>query len=274
MMKAQPGDRIVVTNEAVDRRRIWPDNVTREDLRSKSFVVMGDCGNPKGTIAVQTTETGGVFLKHGDYTVLPRTQERSIDLYVSPQVWKDICNMEKWQPEPPKRTAMDLFKDICNLTSREKVKLGDTVAITDKSYGSLNGIHCTVVKGDFKPMVLKDEPGCIRVTSPYLDHYTWLRSDQYKVVQQSSSSAVCPDCKGTGRVELLTSTVDCDCVKNTITKKQKSCENCSYEYCECTGGCLEANGGGCSRCGVWCCGDCLMDSVCGSCYSKIQGGVN
>ncbi len=184
----------------------------------------------------------------GDNIVLPRTQERSIDLYVSPQVWKDICDMETAKP-------------------------GDTIAITDKSYGSLNGIHCTVVKGDFKPMVLKDEPGCIRVTSPYLDHYTWLRSDQYKVVQQSSS-AVCPDCKGTGRVELLTSTVDCDCTKNGQHDVTERCLECSYEYCECDGSCNLDLGGVCGRCDVWCCSGCLMDGVCGSCYAKLQGGVN
>jgi hypothetical protein len=249
MVKAKPGDRIIVTDEAINRRRIWPDNVTREDLRSKSFIVIEECGAPRGTIAVQTTETGGVFLKHGDYIVLPRTQERSIDLYVNPELFRDLCHME----------------------TTVKAKPGDTIAITDKSYASLNGMHCTVVKGDFKPMRLKDTPGCIRVTSPYLDYPRWLRPDQYQAVQQSSS-AVCPDCKGTGRVELLTSTVDCVCVKNTTTKK--GCENCFYEYCECLGECLEEEGGVCGRCDVWCCGDCLMDGACGSCYAKIQGGVN
>ena len=82
--------------------------------------------------------------------------------------------------------------------------------------------------------------------------------------------AGCKDCKGTGRIELLTSTVDCYCITKTTPK---TCENCFYEYCECDGTCNEDDGESCCRCETWTCGYCIIDGMCGNCFSKLQGGV-
>ena len=79
---------------------------------------------------------------------------------------------------------------------------------------------------------------------------------------------ICRYCKGTGRILLLTSSVECHC--KVIPR---TCKECSYDYCECEGNCNEDNAGSCSRCEVWCCEYCLVDGMCSNCYAKLQGGV-
>ncbi len=41
----------------------------------------------------------------------------------------------------------------------------------------------------------------------------WFKRGSYEILarQQKSDVAVCPDCKGTGKIELLTSVVECEC---------------------------------------------------------------
>lgn len=84
----------------------------------------------------------------------------------------------------------------------------------------------------------------------------------------NKTSPVCRDCGDTGKITLLNSIVDCDC------KQQQTCQECSYEYCECDGECDEGYAGSCSRCAVWACEVCLVEGMCHNCFAKLQGGVS
>ena len=106
------------------------------------------------------------------------------------------------------------------------------------------------------------------------DIHSWVNDPKVKKIAAMIGQSPCPDCKGTGRIELLTSTVDCDCVKNTITKKEKGCPNCWDECCECDGTCDEGDSESCVRCHTWVCANCVIDGYCSNCFSKLQGGVN
>ena len=81
---------------------------------------------------------------------------------------------------------------------------------------------------------------------------------------------ICKDCHDTGKIELLTSVVDCDCKQKP---QQKTCQECSYEYCECDGKCDTGNSASCFRCEVWTCEYCLIEGMCPNCFSKLQGGT-
>lgn len=163
-----------------------------------------------------------------------------------------------------------------------RTKPGDRVVIDWISNGDIHGIECEVVKGTKGTVVGTEDR--IWLKHPGCSELFWLLPHHIKLISQEiqSITKVCLDCKGTGRIKLFTSIVDCDCVKKpflteTHERIRKAiygdCEFCSYEYCECPGDCCEDDGGSCGRCDVWTCGGCLMDGVCGSCYSKIQGGV-
>ncbi len=94
-------------------------------------------------------------------------------------------------------------------------------------------------------------------------------TESFKEFNKTISNIPCPDCKGTGKITLLRSVVDCDC-----KTQQRTCQECSSEYCECDGTCDEGNSRSCPRCETWICENCLVEGMCHNCFSKLQGGVN
>lgn len=186
-----------------------------------------------------------------------------------------------------------------------KAKPGDVIVIDWPSHKELHNKECVVVDRKTVSATLTHASQCIWLRRMGYDSVFWVLTKRCKVIQQetdlfvssgvlddihswvndekvkkaaamigqSSYPKTCPDCKGTGRITMLNWDVDCNCMKNTSTKK-KGCGYCKYDYCECDNTCDYENGDYCGRCDVWCCETCLMEGVCGSCYSKIQGGVN
>lgn len=182
-----------------------------------------------------------------------------------------------------------------------KAEPGDRIIITNRELTDMYGNIYTVVP--HRMLSAKDDgtwPNGVWFAHTYSDFVYYVEHKDYEIVSatrsfsptlkeeigQISDSGICPDCKGTGRIKLLTSIVDCDCVKNTARRlgealentarhfnKETVCQNCSYEFCECDGTCLKDDGDSCCRCKTWICSTCLMDGMCGSCYAKLQGGV-
>lgn len=207
MIKAKPGDRIVIKDEAIDKRRVWPGLYPRSDLRGKRFVVVDvPRDNLDDAIAIKTTDTGGVFIKHGDYTILPRPQDHSFD------------------EEKP---------GLMEVETITKAKPGDWIVFTDPDHIDVYGI------GQYQviecPEVWRNDKRVNTKVWANLDgNVCWISNSIFNVVDDK-----CRECRGTGRIQLLTSTVECDCVKNGA-RQGTVCENCSDPLCECDGTCDEA----------------------------------
>ncbi|KKN98821.1 hypothetical protein LCGC14_0140620 [marine sediment metagenome] len=204
-MKAEPGDRIGITNPKLVG---WYGNTYT--VIPPKMLFLRDDGKWLEHVFV-SHRYGWTMIRHEDYMVLSRPQDRSVYLYITPEMYRD---MYRWAND-------------------EKVKqVADTVG-------------------------------------------------------QVSDQGICPDCNGRGKITMLNFDVDCDCVKNgarqSIEKLDRVlkkgfegtvCKNCSYEFCECDGTCDEGDGQSCISCEVWTCGGCLIDGMCGNCFSKLQGDVN
>jgi len=162
-------------------------------------------------------------------------------------------------------------------------KPGDTIIITNSTLPSYQKqLVVATPPGKFHSWTSEEINSKIWVqiqNDPLLGDYKgWFYPNSCKIVMPTDgrrpvkshivSSEVCPDCKGTGKIQLFTSVVDCDC-----KTQQKTCQECSYEYCECDGKCNPDNAGSCSSCGVWACENCLMDGMCHNYFAKLQGGV-
>jgi hypothetical protein len=87
----------------------------------------------------------------------------------------------------------------------------------------------------------------------------------------------CARCKGTGMIELLTSSCKCDCVKKSLDQDKAECREAIialeqaihdglYKVCV---GCNQAKDGkSCVLCGRWVCGQCRFDKRCYRCCHK------
>ncbi len=91
-----------------------------------------------------------------------------------------------------------------------KAKPGDIIVITNKSFGDMYGKRCIVISFCDKPFIITDkdnDDGYVwaRVSRDVSYGSFWLRSSSYEIETN------CPDCNGTGQIQLFTSTVKCRC---------------------------------------------------------------
>ena len=90
-----------------------------------------------------------------------------------------------------------------------KTEIGDTVILIYSIYKNKIGERYVVAD-------VTDKSGCVLgcPVSDTDDIDTWISPQNYVVVKRSKSSSsteTCEDCKGTGKIELLTSVVECGC---------------------------------------------------------------
>ncbi len=148
-------------------------------------------------------------------------------------------------------------------------KVGDIIILThehermDLRHKKIK-IETVIEDGNWTKISSQDLP--LPMKQVWLPHNTYETIKQFEAMPQKS----CKDCKGTGKITLFTSVVDCDCKHQTPPDfpVQGPCWNCDYEYCECDGKCDLNKGGCCSKCGVCCCEACLVDGTCRNCFSK------
>jgi hypothetical protein len=87
----------------------------------------------------------------------------------------------------------------------------------------------------------------------------------------------CNICRGTGKIELFASVVDCDCVKSlnkdkteardAIRELEQAIRDGLYKVCE---DCHQArNGEPCIKCHRWVCDWCMTGLICKQCYPKV-----
>jgi hypothetical protein len=75
----------------------------------------------------------------------------------------------------------------------------------------------------------------------------------------------CEICNGTGKIELLTSVVDCECMNTRVGGKSDSGGIIRCIRCDCLLSMYEVYGISCID---------YIDGYCHDCYEKLQGGVN
>lgn len=88
-----------------------------------------------------------------------------------------------------------------------KVKVGDTIIVVNQFMNSSpNNMYCK--KFGVSIVSTGDEIWAGGI---------WLTAASYCVIKRDQSTSIspdpCPDCNDTGRIELFTSVIDCDCVK-------------------------------------------------------------
>lgn len=92
-------------------------------------------------------------------------------------------------------------------------QVGDTIIVTDPSIEDSFGGRYTVIESDVCPIGVSDISECVWCMDKGNTYQMWLKHRSYEVLKRiGNSSAVCPDCKGTGKIELFTSTVACKCL--------------------------------------------------------------
>jgi len=101
----------------------------------------------------------------------------------------------------------------CVMENKAKAKVGDTIVVTNKEYWHVHDKECIVVDCDTCPIMADDISEIVWATVNKKNHggAFWVYHDDYKITQRANPvhSASCPDCKGTGEIELFTSTVKC-----------------------------------------------------------------
>jgi hypothetical protein len=151
MKKAQPGDRIIITNAKLQDffGKVYPVVACRmlslsDEIENYVWIAHEYCDN--------------FSVRHGDYKIASATRSFS---------------------EPPKETSLFISPDA------------------------------------------------------YEEMRKWVNDDKVKkiaaTIGQISDSGICPDCKGTGRIKLLVSIVDCDCTKKTKQDATGKCSVCKLQ---------------------------------------------
>ena len=91
---------------------------------------------------------------------------------------------------------------------------GDQVIVTNIFVtNDIVGHKFSVIKSRMCPDELSDISKCIWCTNG-LGYVSWFKHKSYETIKrqlQVCSDGSCPDCDGTGKIMLLTSTVKCDC---------------------------------------------------------------
>ena len=92
-------------------------------------------------------------------------------------------------------------------------QVGDKIIVTDPSMEYSFGGRYTIIESDVCPREVDDISECVWCKEDGDSSYRlWLKHRSYEVLKRiGNSSVVCSDCKGTGKIELLTSVVECGC---------------------------------------------------------------
>lgn len=100
-----------------------------------------------------------------------------------------------------------------NTVYNSSVKVGDTIVVVTRCLGDWFDKEFIVCK------LLETMPGWILVATDGITDLSALCPSDYKIIKHSSPPpsshsplSSCKYCKGTGKIRLLTSTVDCECV--------------------------------------------------------------
>jgi hypothetical protein len=92
------------------------------------------------------------------------------------------------------------------LENTDEVKVGDTVIITSASY---NEAYCK----KFMVIAFGAVGRCRDIYIEENNKYSFIRSPCYRIIKRDSSTStqLCLDCHGMGKIDLFTSTVKCHC---------------------------------------------------------------
>lgn len=99
-------------------------------------------------------------------------------------------------------------------------KPGDIIKVTNSGLTMLFEHELIVVEHSVHPIHVDDFSNCIWCRSSNGELF-WFNHGDYKIIKRANVATLvsCPDCHGTGKIELFTSTVECTCCQDAVTKK-------------------------------------------------------